>query len=105
VGAGPYRFTSFPALAMANVVWVFELVGPALLLWRRMRAGAMLAVIVFLAAVESGAYEIMFGVLFVNLVLLFARTNWVGRLYPGFAALYAYLIGVHLGWFPKWLFN
>jgi len=104
-GAGLYRFTSAPALVLSNLVWVFELVAPAFLLWRRTRAGATVAVIVFLAAIETGAYEILFGVLFVNLVLLFARANWVGRLYPAFAALYAYLAGVHLGWFPRWHFN
>jgi hypothetical protein len=104
-GSGPYLFASVPALAMSNLVWVFELVAPALLLWRRTRAVAAIAVIAFLAAVESGAYEIMFGVLFVNVMLLFCRANWVGRLFPGFAAVYVWLIGVHLGWFPKWLFN
>ncbi len=104
-GSGPYRFASLPALAMSNLVWIFELCAPAFLLWRRTRGAAAIAVVVFLAAVESGAYEIMFGVLFVNLMLLFGRANWVGRLFPAFAAFYGYLIGVHLGWFPKWLFN
>jgi hypothetical protein len=104
-GSGPYRFASVPALALANFVWIFELVAPALLVFRRTRPVAVTAVIAFLAGVESGAYEIMFGVLFVNLILLFSRANWVGRLFPGFAALYGYLIGVHLGWFPKWFFN
>jgi hypothetical protein len=104
-GSGPYRFASLPALAMSNLVWILELVAPALLLWRRTRALATIAVIAFLAAVESGAYEIMFGVLFVNLMLLFGRANWPGRLFPAFAAMYGYLIGVHLGWFPKWFFN
>ncbi|HJS73093.1 MAG TPA: hypothetical protein VJ921_02315, partial [Vicinamibacteria bacterium] len=104
-GSGPYRFASLPALALSNFVWIFELAAPAFLVFRRTRAAAAIAVIVFLAAVESGAYEIMFGVLFVNVMLLFCRANWVGRLFPGFAALYVWLIGVHLGWFPKWLFN
>jgi hypothetical protein len=104
-GSGPYRFASLPALAMSNLVWIFELCAPAFLLWRRTRAAAAIAVIVFLAAVESGAYEIMFGVLFVNFMLLFGRANWPGRLFPAFAVMYGYLIGVHLGWFPKWFFN
>jgi hypothetical protein len=105
LGSGPYRFTSPFALLVSNVVYVFEMTAPVLMLVRRTRAVAAVATVVFLAFIEVGAREIMFGILFVNLVLLFLRQNWNGRLLPAFLAAYGYVLAVHLGWLPNWIFS
>jgi hypothetical protein len=105
LGSGPYRFTSPFALLVSNVVYLFEMTAPVLMLVRRTRAVAAVATVVFLAFIEVGAREIMFGILFVNLVLLFLRENWNGRLLPAFLAAYGYVLAVHLDWLPNWIFS
>ncbi len=105
-GAGPYRLESPLALFAVNAVWVFELVAPAFLLWRRTRAVAAVAIGLFLVVIELGALELMFGVLFTATVLLFFRRNVMGWMLPVYGAVYVYFIGVHLEIFPRWfLFN
>ena len=104
-GSGPFRFESFAGLLVSNSVYLFEMIAPVLLVIRRTRTVAAVATVLFLAAVELGAREIMFGILFVNLVLLFLRGNWTGRLLPIFLAAYAYLIVVNLGLLPQWIFQ
>jgi hypothetical protein len=70
-GNGPYAIRSPLALLIANGVYVFEMVTPVLLIWRRTRPYAAVAVLIVLAGIEVGARELLFGVLFVNLLLLF----------------------------------
>jgi hypothetical protein len=103
-GAGPYRLESPVALAAVNLVWIFELVAPVLLLWRKTRTAAAVAIALFLVTIELGALELMFGVLFTGTVLLFFRRNVMGVLLPVYGAVYVYFIGVHLEVFPRWFF-
>lgn len=103
LGAGPYRLETPGALAAVNFVWVFELVAPVLLVWRRTRAWAAALTAIFLLTLEVGALEVMFGALFTATMLLFFRRNAVGAALPAFGVAYALLIGMHLGVVPQWL--
>jgi hypothetical protein len=105
VGSGPYAIASPVALAISNGSYLFELVAPFLLLWRRTRTWAVLAAIGFVVCIELGARELMFGALFINLLLLFLPRPINRALLPGFAAFYAVLIASRLGVLPKFQFN
>lgn len=105
VGAGPYAIASPLALLIANGSYLFEIVAPFLLLWRRTRPWAVLATVGFLVCIELGARELMFGALFVNLLLLFVPRPINRTLLPGFAALYAVLVASRLGLLPRFQFN
>ena len=70
-GNGPYAIRSPLALLIANGVYVFEMATPVLLVWRRTWPYAVVAVLIVIAGIEVGARELLFGVLFVNLLLLF----------------------------------
>lgn len=104
-GAGPFELRTPLALAVANATWMFEIVAPVLLVWRRTRVWAVLATVVFLLCVELAARELMFGALFANLLLLFLPWPLNRTLLPAFAAFYAVLIAVRLGYLPGFHFN
>jgi hypothetical protein len=104
-GAGPYLVDSAAFVAASNLVWVCEIGLPVLMLVRRTRAVAATVAIVFLVLIETGARELFFGALFVNLVLLFYRTDLNRRLLPWFAALLAGLVLLRLWIAPGWEFN
>jgi hypothetical protein len=105
VGTGPFSIAAPLGLLIANGSYLFEITAPFLLLWRRTRPWAVLATIVFLICIELGARELMFGALFINLLLLFVPRPINRVLLPGFAALYAVFIGSRLGLLPKFQFN
>jgi len=95
VGSGPFR-TDAPLLLLAsNLVYLFEIAAPVALLWWRSRRLAVIAVIVFTVAIQSGAREVYFGGLLVNWVLLFWPQSLHRRAPIGFAAYYAALAGLH----------
>ena len=104
-GAGPFAIRSSLALAMSNAVWIFELVTPALLVWRRTRPWAATAAVVVISAIEAGARELLFGVLFVNLLLLFYARPVNRAVLPASLAILAVLAGVRLGLLPEFWFN
>ncbi|MGH7786114.1 MAG: hypothetical protein ACRERC_04560, partial [Candidatus Binatia bacterium] len=105
VGSGPFAFQSPLGWLVSNGVYVFEIVAPALLLVRRTRPWAAVAVIAFTALIEIGAREFLFGALFVNLLLLFFARPVNRALLPAFALFYVWMIGVRLGWLPTVAFN
>jgi len=104
VGSGPYSVDNGLFLAMSNFVWIFELFAPLLLLVKRTRTAATLAIVAFTAAIQFGAREMMFGLLFINLALLFAPRPWNRWLLPVSLAAYAVLIGM-FHFVPDWHFN
>jgi len=95
-GAGPFAVNSLPLVMLSNAVYLVEMVLPALLLWTRTRAAAVLAAILFTAVLQTAAREIFFGALFLNLLLLFARRGVNRRLLPLFAMLYLGLLMTRL---------
>lgn len=102
---GPYLFTSPLALLASNLVWIGEIVCGALLLWPRARRLGLLGAIALLLGIELGAFEVMFGTLMLNLLLLFAPAVWTRRAFLASAVFYASLVGTKLGWLPMWAFN
>ena len=103
-GAGPFVVRSPLFLLLSNGVYVFELLAPLLLLMRKTRTLATLAVIAFMAFVQYGARELFFGLLMVQLLLLFLPRAWNYRLLPLFMAIYAGLFLAHFWLIPEFTF-
>ena len=70
-GAGPYRFTSWPMLLLANGIYVGEMALGVLLLFRHTRAPAALLMIAGTFLLQIAPREFMFAMLYTNLLLLF----------------------------------
>jgi len=105
MNAGAYR-TSDPLLLLAsNTSYLAELVLPWLLLIPRTRSIAIVATVSFLAMVEAGAREVFFGVLFVNLILLFSKKNLNRLLLPVSLLLYLVSVASQTGILPDWGLN
>jgi hypothetical protein len=81
-GAGPYRVAQPLFVAVSNAVWLAELALPVGLLWRRTRTLAAAAAIAFVLALQLGARELGFALLFTGLLLLFAPAAWARRALP-----------------------
>lgn len=104
-GQGPFRLDSLAFAAVSNTVWIAEIGLAVLLAFARTRLFAAFAALAMVAAIQLGAREFGFALLFTNLLLLFsARGN--ARALPVFVALYVYaLAAVWLGlpgaqWLP-----
>lgn len=97
VGAGPFAIQSFLVVVLSNATYLFEIAAGPLLLIKRTRVATTFLCLAFLVFIEAGAREIMFGAVFMNLLLLFPRSNWNRPLLPIFALLYLYLIAVRVG--------
>jgi len=104
-GSGPYAIRSPLALLIANGVYVFEMATPVLLVWRRTRPYAAVAVLIVIACIEVGARELLFGVLFVNLLLLFFARPVNRTLLPASLAVLTFLAAVRVGLLPSFAFN
>ncbi len=104
VGDGPYRVHSLGLLLASNVVWVAELLLPVFLAWRQTRVGATLATFALVAAIEIGARELFFGLVFLNLACLFPAADWTRASRPWFALVLAGLLASRLGLAPEVVF-
>ena len=94
VGAGPVRSDAPLLILASNAVYLFEIAIPLLLLWRPTRRAAVIALLLFTIAIQSGAREMFFGGLRVNITLLFwprdlhSRALWLFLVYyAGLATL------------------
>lgn len=104
VGSGPYRTSSLPLILASNAVWLAELVLPALLFVRRTRMLGAVAATLFVLSIQLVAREVMFGLLYSQLVLLTLPGDGYRRIAPLYAAAYAYLALGLLGLVPlDWL--
>jgi len=103
-GAGPFVVRSPLFLLISNGVYLFELAAPVLLLLRKTRSLATLAVILFMAFVQFGARELFFGLLIVQLLMLFLPRAWNYRLLPAFAVTYVGLFLAHFWLVPEFTF-
>ena len=73
---------------------LFELITPFFLFWRRTQVLAVVLVMLFTVAIQSGAREVFFGGLLVNGMLLFWPRDLHSRWLPGFCAYYALLVAL-----------
>jgi hypothetical protein len=101
VGDGPYRMSSPLLLAASNSVYLLEMALGALLLWPRTRRFAVPVVLAMLVAIEVGAREAFFGLVFVNAVLVFVRTDLNRRLIPAFGVLLLAMLLSRVGILPE----
>jgi hypothetical protein len=81
-GAGPYRVAETSFVVLSNLVWIAEIGLPVALLVRRTRVFAAAAAIAFVVALQLGARELGFALLFGNLLLIFAPPRWATRVLP-----------------------
>lgn len=99
-GSGPYRVALPAFVLLSNAVWIAELMLAGLLLVRRTRTAAAVGAVGLVLALQLGAREAGFALLFCNQLLLFLPGNPCGRLLPGFVALYLYALGAAVGLLP-----
>ena len=99
-GAGPYRVAGWTIPAMSNGIYLAELALPIGLLIPRWRTVAASMAIALVVAIQFGAREIGFALLFSNLLLLQLPGDTSRRLLPLFALAYLYLIGAAFGVLP-----
>lgn len=104
-GAGPYRIDSPLFVLVSNLAYLPELLLPPLLLWCRTRLVGLTALVVYLFAIEIGAREVFFGLLMLQLLLLFTERDWNRRLLPVFVAFTLYLLAMSAGLLPRWEFT
>ncbi len=105
LGNGPYAVRSVPVVLLANAIWAFEMLAPVFLVWRRTRVPAVFATIAVIVLIQAGARELMFGVLMINLLLLFLPTAVNSATLPGFLMLFAVLVAARAGLLPRFFFN
>ncbi len=99
-GDGPYFVASPLVVAMSNLTWIAEMGLAPALLWRRTRPFAVAAAIVLIIAIELAAREVFFGLLYLNLILMFLETRVHAKLVAPAAVFLGYLVLVRLGWLP-----
>lgn len=104
VGDGPYAVRSALVVAIANLTWIAEIALAPALLWRRSRPLAIAAAVALIVAIEVAAREVFFGLLYVNLILLFLERPWHPKLVAPVAALLAILVLIRVGWLPTAVF-
>lgn len=102
---GPYRVASPLFLLASNASWIAEMALPVLLVPLRTRAFALVGAVLFVVAIEAAAREIFFGMLFAELLLLFAPRDATTRTLPFAAAFYAYLLLMRWSVLPAWSFS
>lgn len=103
-GDGPYAVRSALVVAIANLTWIAEIALAPALLWRRTRPFAVVAAVALICAIEVAAREVFFGLLYVNLILLFLERPWHPKLVAPIAVVLALLALVRLGWLPPVVF-
>lgn len=105
VGDGPYIVRSLPLLAVSNVTWVVELLLAPFLLWPKTRTVAALTGLALIAAIEVGARELFFGLVFANAILLFLPGAWHRRATIPVAGLLAAMTLSRFGLLPEAVFH
>jgi hypothetical protein len=102
---GPYLFELMYPVVLSNLVYIGEIVVAGLLLMKRTRLVGLIGSMVMIVGIELVAKELFFGVLFANLVLLYAPRDWSKPALPWCCALYAVLLAVTAGLLPEFKFN
>ena len=102
---GPYGFESWLPVVLSNLVYVSEMAVGILLLIKRARLLGFLGGMALIVAIEVVAREMFFGILFVNLQLLYAPKDWNRKLLPLTYASYVLLVTMKMGLIPEFDFN
>ena len=99
-GSGPFLIDSLFFKIMSNGVWISEIAGALLLLFRRTRTLGILFGIGMMFAVMFIARELIFGILVLNLLFLFSARDVNRRLLPAYIGVLIYLVAVELKLVP-----
>ncbi len=93
-GAGPFRSSWWPLAALANATYVIEMLLPVSLFWRRTRPLGLVLTVLFFVGMEIAPREIFFGIMAIQMTLLFGRRDWNGRLMPMWIVLFLVLLAI-----------
>lgn len=99
-GTGPYLVSTPLWLLASNLTWMLEIALAVALFVPQTRAVAVWVAMIFVALIETGAREILFGLLFVNLLLMFLNSAANRRVIPITVVICAAMILMRLGWLP-----
>ncbi len=103
-GDGPYLVSSALILALSNATYLFEMGLVPLLVWRRTRQFAVVSGLLFLFGIEMAAREFFFGLIYINMLLLFIERDVNRRLVGVFAAVLACMLLVRFKVLPEVIF-
>lgn len=94
-GVGPYRVSLPLFILLSNLSYILEIVLPFLLMARRTRSAAVLATAAFVVMIGSSSFEFLFNIFYLNLLLLFCRSDLNRKLQGAFIATLAALAVLH----------
>jgi uncharacterized membrane protein YphA (DoxX/SURF4 family) len=103
-GDGPFLVSSPLIVVLSNATYIIEIGLAVLLLLRRTRPFAVIGAIVFLVCIESAARELFFGLIYINMLLLFLERDVNRRLLGVFGAALGCLLLVRLKVLPEFIF-
>jgi hypothetical protein len=103
-GDGPYLVSGWLMLLLSNATYMFEMGLVPLLVWRRTRQFAVVGGLLFLLGIELAAREVFFGLIYINMLLLFCERDVNRRLLAVFAAVLACLLLVRWKILPEVIF-
>jgi hypothetical protein len=103
-GDGPFLVSSPLILVVSNATYIIEIGLAVLLLLRRTRQLAVIGATVFLISIETAAREFFFGLIYVNMLLLFLERDVNRRLVVVFGAILGCLLLVRLKVLPELIF-
>lgn len=89
---GPYLVDSPLIVALSNGVYIAEIIAALLLLHRKYYKIAIALTFSLIIGIEIVARELLFGCLFLNLLLLYIPGNWNKRCLPYFIIFYGLMI-------------
>jgi hypothetical protein len=104
VGDGPYAVRSALVVAIANLTWIAEIALAPALVWRRTRPFAIAAAVALIVAIEVAAREVFFGLLYLNLILLFLDRALHPKLVLPVVGILVALVLVRVGVLPAVVF-
>lgn len=103
-GDGPFLVSSSLVVVLSNATYIIEIGLAVLLLVRRTRQLAVIGAIVFLVCIEAAAREFFFGLIYINMLLLFLERDVNRRLVGVFGAVLGCLLLVRLKVLPEFIF-
>jgi hypothetical protein len=103
-GDGPFLVSSFLVVILSNATHISEIGLAMLLLVRRTRQLAAIGAIVFMVCIESAAREFFFGLIYINMLLLFLERDVNRRLVGVFGAVLGCLLLIRLQVLPEFIF-
>jgi len=103
-GDGPYLVSSWLVILLSNGTYLFEIGLVPLLVWRRTRAVAIVTGLLFLLSIETAARELFFGLIYVNMLLLFFERDINRRVLPVYVVVLACMLLVRFKLLPEVIF-